>query len=137
MKLPINNLELSKDINKEVFFIMAEGTYTMSVNRGEKTIEMTVSGTFTTEKAKQFIDDYQQKISSINASEFILEFDCRDLDVVTQKMIPELENCLSLYNSSGFKKVEVGIKKSAIISMQLKRLANKVGLTSFEVIQKY
>ena len=130
-------MQLSTYIIKEVFFIMAEGIYTMNVNVVEKTIDMTVSGTFTPEKAKQFINDYQQKVSSINASEFILEFDCRDLDVVTKEMIPDLENCLTLYKSSGFKKVEVGIKKSAIISMQLKRLANNVGLTTFEVIQKY
>ncbi|MFS0674432.1 hypothetical protein [Ornithinibacillus sp. 179-J 7C1 HS] len=116
---------------------MADGTYTMKVNPAKKTIEMTVSGTFTPEKAQQFIDDYQSKVASINASEFVLEFDCRDLDVVTKAMIPTLENCLQLYKSSGFKKVEVGISKSAIISMQLKRLANNVGLTNFEVIQKY
>lgn len=116
---------------------MAEGTYTMKVNVAEKTVDMTVSGTFTPEKAKQFVDDYQLKLSSVNTSEFVLEFDCRDLDVVTKEMIPDLENCLALYKSSGFKKVEVGIKKSAIISMQLKRLASNVGLTTFEVVQKY
>lgn len=116
---------------------MAEGTYTMNVDSGKKTIAMTVSGTFTPEKAKQFINDYEQKLSSINTNEFILEFDCRDLDVVTKEMIPDLENCLMLYKSSGFKKVEVGIKKSAIIAMQLKRLANNVGLPAFEIIQKY
>ncbi|MEH7237974.1 hypothetical protein [Bacillus sp. JJ1562] len=116
---------------------MAEGTYTMNVNHDKKTVDMTVSGTFTPEKAQQFINDYQSKISSINASEFILEFDCRDLDVVTQEMIPNLENCLTLYKSSGFKKVEVGIRNKPIISMQLKRLARNVGLTSFEVVQKY
>lgn len=116
---------------------MAEGTYTMKVNVAEKTVDMTVSGTFTPEKAKQFVDDYQLKLSSVNTSEFVLQFDCRDLDVVTKEMIPDLENCLALYKSSGFKKVEVGIKKSAIISMQLKRLASNVGLTQFEVVQKY
>lgn len=116
---------------------MADGTYTMKVNVEKKTIEMTVSGTFTPEKAQQFIDDYQKKVSSINANEFVLEFDCRDLNVVTQQMIPTLESCLELYKSSGFKKVEVGISKSAIISMQLNRLAKNVGLDNFEVIQKY
>ncbi|MFT4416398.1 hypothetical protein ACLM5H_21265 [Fredinandcohnia humi] len=116
---------------------MAEGSYTMNVNLEKKTVDMTVSGTFTPEKAQQFINDYQHKLSSINASEFVLEFDCRDLDVVTQEMIPNLENCLALYKSTGFKKVEVGIRKSAIISMQLKRLARNVGLTTFEVVQKY
>lgn len=109
----------------------------MSVNSANKTVDMTVSGTFTPEKAQQFISDYESKIAAINASEYVLEFDCRDLDVVTKEMIPNLESCLALYKTSGFKKVEVGIKKSAIISMQLKRLANNVGLTNFEVVQKY
>jgi len=116
---------------------MAEGTYTMSVNPATKTVDMTVSGTFTPEKAQQFVNDYQSRIAKINASEYVLEFDCRDLDVVTQDMIPNLESCLALYKSSGFKKVEVGIRKSAIISMQLKRLAKNVDLTNFEVVQKY
>jgi len=130
----IRNSYISKE---ELNFTMADGTYTMKVNVAKKTIDMTVSGTFTPEKAQQFIDDYQKKVSSINASEFVLEFDCRDLDVVTQQMIPTLESCLELYKSSGFKKVEVGISKSAIISMQLNRLAKKVGLDNFEVVQKY
>ncbi|PLS19286.1 hypothetical protein CVD28_02415 [Bacillus sp. M6-12] len=113
------------------------GTYTMNVNRVGKTIDMTVSGTFTPEKAQAFIKDYQAKVGSIKADEFVLKFDCRDLEIVTQEMIPNLENCFKMYMASGFKKVEVGIQKKPIIKMQLSRLARNVGLTNLEVLEIY
>jgi len=116
---------------------MATGTYSMSVMAVQKTVEMTVSGSFTPEKAQEFIADYQSQIGKIKADEFVLKFDCRDLAVVTQDMIPDLESCFALYKSSGFKMVEVGIKKSAVLKMQLSRLARKQGLTNFEVQEIY
>jgi len=113
------------------------GSFTMEINQAEKTIDMTVSGTFTPEKAQEFVKDYQQKLSSIKPEEFVLQFDCRDLDVVSQEMVPNLEACLDMYRDSGFKKVLVGIQKKPIIKLQLNRLARQVGLTSFEVAEIY
>jgi len=113
------------------------GSFTMEINQAEKTIDMTVSGTFTPEKAQEFVKDYQQKLSSIKPEEFVLQFDCRDLDVVSQEMVPNLEACLAMYRDSGFKKVLVGIQKKPIIKLQLNRLARQVGLTSFEVAEIY
>lgn len=37
------------------------GQYTMAVSNANKTIDMTVSGTFTAEKAQAFVSDYQRK----------------------------------------------------------------------------
>eukprot|EP00130_Batrachochytrium_dendrobatidis_P008605 XP_006683480.1 hypothetical protein BATDEDRAFT_28986 [Batrachochytrium dendrobatidis JAM81] len=114
-----------------------EGSYEMKVNQGSKTIDMTVSGTFTPEKAQEFVADYKLTVAGVKANEYTLKFDCRELDVVTQEMVPNLEFCMNLYQESGFEKVEVGIKKSAIIKMQLNRIARNVGLTNFEVAEIY
>lgn len=114
---------------------MATGSYSMNVNTGKKTIDMTVSGSFTPEKAQEFINEYQSKTSAIKADEFILQFDCRDLNLVTQEMIPDLKNCFRLYHSSGFKKIVIEIKKSAVLKMQLSRLARNTGLSNVEVIE--
>ncbi|RDW16186.1 hypothetical protein [Oceanobacillus chungangensis] len=114
-----------------------EGSYTMKVNQGNKTIDMTVSGSFTPEKAEEFVADYKRIVAGVKANEYTLKFDCRDLNVVTQEMIPPLEFCMKLYKESGFEKVEVGIKKSAIIKMQLNRIARSAGLTNFEVAEIY
>lgn len=76
-------------------------------------------------------------VSQIKADEFTLKFDCRDLEVVTQEMVPSLMNCLQMYKETGFKKVEVGIKKSPVIKMQLSRLGRNAGLTNLEVAEIY
>jgi len=113
------------------------GSFTIKVNQAEKTIDLTVRGTFTPEKAQEFVKDYQQKLSTIKPEEFVLQFDCRDLDVVSQEMIPNLEACFAMYKDSGFKKVLVGIQKKPIIKLQLNRLARQEGLTNFEVEEIY
>ena len=117
---------------------MAEGRYTINVNRVKKSIDMTVSGTFTPEQANKFIADYNSKLSGINAGEYVLNFDCRDLNLVTQDMIPSLEACLQMYNKTGFNKVVAGIKKgSPILKMQLSRLARNNGLKNLSIEEIY
>lgn len=118
---------------------MATGDYSIKVNRVSKKVEMVVSGSFTPEQAERFVNDYHSKLSGINASEFVLEFDCRDLNLVTKEMIPSLEACYGLYKTTGFKKILIGIKKTdaVILKMQLERLGKNVGLTNLEVVQIY
>lgn len=117
---------------------MADGKYTMVVNRVKKSVDMMVSGTFTPEQANKFIADYNSKISSIKSDEFVLNFDCRDLDLVTQDMIPSLEACFQMYSKTGFDKVIIGIKKgSPILKMQLGRLGRNNGLKNLSVEEIY
>lgn len=112
-----------------------EGNYKIEVNSLKKVINMVITGTFTPEKAKAFINDYQKKVNSIKASDFELKLDCTDLDVVTQAMIPELTKCYELYKSSGFNKVVFEIKSSNIVKMQLGRIARNVGLTNAQIVE--
>jgi hypothetical protein len=111
------------------------GSFAMKVNQAEKTIDMIVSGSFTPEQAQEFIKEYQQTLSAIKPEEFVLQFDCRDLNVVSQEMIPNLEACLAMYRDSGFNKVLVEIQNKPIIKLQLNRLARNVGLTNFEIAE--
>lgn len=118
---------------------MATGDYSIKVNRVSKKVEMVVSGSFTPEQAEKFVKDYHSKLSGINASEYVLEFDCRDLNLVSQDMRPSLEACFGLYKASGFTKIIIGIKKeeTTILKMQLNRLGRSVGLDNLEVVQIY
>ncbi|WP_332650966.1 hypothetical protein [Lysinibacillus sp. 54212] len=117
---------------------MAEGKYTMVVNSSKKSVDMMVSGSFTPEQANKFIADYNSKLSGIKADEFVLNFDCRDLNLVTQDMIPSLEACFQLYSKTGFNKVVIGIpKNSPILKMQLGRLGRNNKLNNLSVEEIY
>lgn len=112
-----------------------EGFYSIQVNSVQKVVNMVVGGSFSPEKVQQFLNDYHKNLDPIPASQYELRFDCRDLNVITQDMIPHLQGCFELYKTTGFKKVVVEIKQSAIIKMQLNRIAKTVGLEPFEVVE--
>lgn len=111
------------------------GSFKITTNRLQKSVDMIIRGSFTPEMTQEFITDYQKKVSSVNASDYTLRLDCMDLNVVTPAMIPDLENCYRLYQSSGFKKVVFEIKKSPIIKMQLSRIARTTGLANAEIVE--
>ncbi|WP_110928711.1 hypothetical protein [Bacillus massiliglaciei] len=109
--------------------------YSININSNRKVIEMYVAGSFTPADAQAFMSDYSRTVSSIDAPSYTLEVDCTEMNVVTPKMIPELEGSYQLYKQSGFHKVIFKIKKSTILKMQLSRLARNTGLTQAEVIK--
>lgn len=113
---------------------MASGSYSMNVNRGNKEMNIEIVGNFTPEQAQQFINDYNSNVNSINASEFNLVLDCKELNIVTQELIPALQECYKLYKSSGFHKVIFEIGNAPIVKMQLNRIAREVGLTNVEFV---
>lgn len=114
---------------------MKDGFYSIQVNSSQRVVNMEVGGSFSPDTVQQFVRDYHRNVDSIPASQYELRFNCRNLDLVKQDMIPDLENCFNLYKSSGFKKVVVEIQKSPIIKMQLNRVAKGTGLNSFEVVE--
>lgn len=111
------------------------GSFSITVNRFKKTVDMVIRGSFTPEKTQEFVAVYQKKVASVNASDYTLRLDCLDLNVVTPAMIPDLENCYRLYDSSGFKKVLFEIKKNPVIKMQLRRIARTTGLANAEIVE--
>lgn len=112
-----------------------QGSFSININPTAKVVDMIIVGTFTPQQVEEFVKDYQQKISNIDAKLFDLKVDCTDMDVITQDMIPKLENSFRMYKSTGFKKVIFTIKKNPIIKMQLNRVARNTGLTNVEVVE--
>lgn len=107
-----------------------KGKYTMGINPAKKEMNITIIGNFSNEQALQFISDYNSKVKSINAADYTLCLDCTDLNVVTPDLVDSLEACYALYKSSNFKHVVFEISKTAILKMQLSRIARKVGLNA-------
>ncbi|MEQ2525256.1 hypothetical protein EKG37_06330 [Robertmurraya yapensis] len=110
-----------------------EGSFSINVNRAEKTVDLVIVGTFTPEQVQEFVSDYTTKAKSINASEFTLNADSTDMDVLTQEMVPALENTIRMYQQTGFEKLVVSIKKNPILKMQLNRIFKNTGFTNAEV----
>ena len=111
------------------------GSYSIIVNPAKKTIDMSVKGTFTPQQAQDFHKDYQRKVASINASNFVLKVDCKDMNVITQDMLPALEISFKMYKESQFNKVEFIIQKSPVVKMQLGRIARNTGLSNSEIVE--
>ncbi|RUL48197.1 hypothetical protein [Lysinibacillus antri] len=111
------------------------GSYSIIVNQAKKSIDMSVKGTFTPQQAESFHKDYQSKVASINASNFILKVDCKDMNIITQDMLPALEVSFKMYKESQFNKVEFIIQKSPVVKMQLNRIARNTGLLNSEVVE--
>ncbi|NLL31570.1 MAG: hypothetical protein GX258_11195 [Clostridiales bacterium] len=89
--------------------------------------------------AESFIKNYNNYLSSINASEYTLEFDCvgfkvagKDRETGTD-MVPMLKACIEMYKKDGFKNVIFICTGNVIMGVQLKRLGREVGLINMEV----
>lgn len=111
------------------------GNYTLNINSVKNEVNLVVKGTFTPEKARAFVEDYQKRIGSISASEFRLILDCRETDTSSSSMVPELQACFELYKSSGFKEVIFEINNNTILKMQFNRLIRNVGITNAKVVE--
>lgn len=107
---------------------MEKGRYTININRAKKELNIIIEGNFTPEQAQRYVSDYNANLNSINPSEYVLRLDCRDLKIVTPDLVDSLEACYILYKSSQFNKVIIEIKKSAVLNMQLHRIARKTQL---------
>ncbi|MFJ5624375.1 hypothetical protein ACIQD3_16940 [Peribacillus loiseleuriae] len=112
---------------------MAE-KYSIKVNEGKKVVDMFVGGSFTPIDVQNFVKDYQKIVASVDVASYQLIIDCTTMDLLTQEMVPSLENSYRMYKESGFEKVIFTIKENAILKMQLSRLARNTGLTNVEVV---
>ncbi|MGG0719668.1 hypothetical protein ABE096_19080 [Robertmurraya massiliosenegalensis] len=110
-----------------------EGSFSIKVNRVAKTIDLVVAGTFTPQQVQEFVGDYTGKVKSINPKEYTLNADSTDMDVLTQEMVPAMENTIRMYQQSGFDKLVVTIKKNPILKMQLNRIFKNTNFTNAEV----
>lgn len=94
----------------------------INVNNIKKVVNISVAGRVSMEEAQAFINDYQVKINAINASQYTLEVDCSDMQVLTPDMTDNLTSVMQMYKASGFKKVIYQVKSNVLLKMQLSRL---------------
>ncbi|WP_051575082.1 hypothetical protein [Sporolactobacillus terrae] len=111
---------------------MLDAEYSIDVQHQTKEVTIVVRGSFQEKDAEYFVNDYQEKIGSIPAKDFDLVVDSKSLVVVSQKILPLLEECYKMYKASGFKRVKF-IVSSVTVGMQLKRIAKKTELDNAEV----
>jgi|SRR5690625_762258 len=109
--------------------------WVITANRVHKVVNIMVEGSFTTEKAKEFVKDYQSKVAGLNAKEYTLQFDCKQLALAKADRVKDLEECFLLYKETGFKNVTFEIEKNLVLKMQLNRLARQTGLINSEVVE--
>lgn len=107
--------------------------YEMSVDKIRKQLSIRVWGMFGQEDANGFVEDFKKTVSTIQAREFILAFDAKELNVSKPEMLPMLEGCFKMYKECGFKKVEAKVENNVTLKMQLGRVARNAGL-NIEVV---
>lgn len=111
-----------------------KGGYVIDVQNAKNNIYVNVVGVFTPQQAESFHKDYQKQVNSIESDKYVLEVDCKDMQVINQDMIPKLTQSFEMYKASGFKKIEFLISNNVVIKMQLNRIARTVNLPSYEII---
>ena len=114
--------------------ISSKGNYTITVDAAEKKVFLFVSGKAEPEAVQGFFNDYSQTVSAINPSEYELVVDCKEMQVETPDMLEKLGASFSLYNETGFKQITFEIS-SAVIKMQINRIARNVGLTNARIVE--
>jgi anti-anti-sigma regulatory factor len=102
--------------------------FEMNVNSQKKVFIIKVAGFIQEEEAKKFMEAYNKNINSFKASEYSLILVADELSASKPEMIPALEGVVNLYKSTGFKNYYSTTPKSAVTSMQLKRVANHCGM---------
>jgi len=101
----------------------------MSFDKAKKEVQVRIWGMFGPEDANGFVEDFKKILSTINASEFVLYLDSKELNVSKPEMLPMLEGCLKMYKDCDFKKVIAKVDGNVTLKMQLSRLSRNVGLT--------
>ncbi len=116
---------------------MSEKAFSIEINTATKTMEMMVSGTFTPQDYEDFVKDYAAKTSTIDATQYVLEVDCRTMQLLAPGEVDKLKGSFESYKESGFAKVIFIVTEAqSIIKMQLGRVARGAGLSNNEVIIK-
>lgn len=103
----------------------------------DKKISIIVNGRIEDGFFDEFIKSYTSTVSSVNASEYTLDVDFTTVPITPQNLTDVLRDALKLYKKDNFKKINVYLSQSQIIvKMQIKRIANEIGLNNVELIMK-
>jgi hypothetical protein len=114
--------------------------YELILDKTKKTLFAKAFGSFGPADANAFVQEYTGILKPINAAEYELFFDCKDLQVTGKDlktgtdMTALLEGCIELYKKDGFKKVVFNCEKNIVLKMQISRLSKKVNIPNCEII---
>lgn len=103
-------------------------TYYIHFNENENKIEVIVGDKMTFESSANFQKEYTGIINSIDTTNTILEIDCNQMGVLTPDLAKELKGVFEIYKRNVFKAIKIIIDNDVILTMQLERLARKVGI---------
>lgn len=108
------------------------GKFSFLNNTSDKIIEIKVEGMMSLSDANNFIEHYKNNISKIQPTQYILEFDCKELGVSTKDSAVKLNECFQLYKQDKFKKVVFNVGNNQLLKMQLTKMASSVNLSNYE-----
>lgn len=113
---------------------MAVSTYLITKNLVGKKVGITVGDQMTPAEAMKFEQEFKALLNSINASEFELEINGTNMNVLTPDMASRLQGVMGIYQQAGFKKVLIKTQNNPVLKMQINRVARQAGLTNMEII---
>ena len=99
--------------------------YKIEVDERKKSFIVMVEGFIQEDEGLQFLSDYKSNVGKINPKEYSMVICGEGLVVSKKEMIPVLEQCISMYMDTGFKKYFGTYPKSAIAKMQLSKIVNE------------
>lgn len=104
-----------------------------SIKSTGNVLEIVLDGKFGDEDIASFGAAYQQAVGKIKPAQVNLELDARNMGVITPDKQEKLKGFFMLYKQTGFQKVTLRMQDSAILAMQVRRLAKEAGITDFEI----
>lgn len=99
--------------------------YKIETEAAKKVIKVTISGLFSLEEVKNYLDELSTACSKVNSSEYALIIDAREQKAVSQDVIPYVEKIMKFYTDTPFKKKISVVLDSAIAMSQVNRIGKK------------
>lgn len=101
--------------------------YKIEHRKEQKILFIKAIGALTLEEGKKFVEDIKKNISAANTEQLYLVLDGTEVDTTAQEAIQFMEEANQLYFKTPFKGRFMILSKSAVASMQLKRVSKNVG----------
>ncbi|GGN98468.1 hypothetical protein [Saccharibacillus kuerlensis] len=107
--------------------------FNVEVDKTKKLFIATVGGFFQMSDAEGFAFQFMQAGSQIQSSEYTLVVNAHELATVKQDLLDLLEQAFKMYMTLGFKKIYMVESKSAITSLQIRKIAEKTNFSGILV----
>lgn len=108
--------------------------YTINIEKEPKIFAITLKGNFGEDDIANYIEDFKKNLSTVNPSEYQLNFEASEFKVLPQELVPALKDCFEVYKQANFKKININVGNNTIQKMQVRRVINSIGITNFEFL---